>query len=122
MVVGRNAKQNDRVSFSAAQPHHIWLHAQGSPGAHCLLLLEPGEKGRLPSKAALQYGADVAALFSKAGKGSKSVPVTFAWASDVKRISGAAPGQVSLLRQEGVMYGSPDRGAELVERFRDLAA
>jgi predicted ribosome quality control (RQC) complex YloA/Tae2 family protein len=69
VVVGRNSKQNDRVSFDIARSHHIWFHVQGSPGSHCLLLLQPGEQVLGDQ---IQSAADVAAFYSKA-RGSKNV-------------------------------------------------
>ena len=38
-----SSKQNDRISFQVAKDHH-WFHADGVPGSHCLLLLQPGEE------------------------------------------------------------------------------
>lgn len=63
VIVGRSAKQNDRISFEVAKEHHIWFHVQGSPGAHCLLALEPGQE---VNETTIQYAADVAAFYSKA--------------------------------------------------------
>jgi predicted ribosome quality control (RQC) complex YloA/Tae2 family protein len=28
LVVGRNSKQNERVTFEIAKPHHLWFHVQ----------------------------------------------------------------------------------------------
>ena len=56
LIVGRSSKQNDRVSFEVAKEHHLWFHVQGSPGSHCLLQLDPGDKGRT-SEECLQYAA-----------------------------------------------------------------
>jgi predicted ribosome quality control (RQC) complex YloA/Tae2 family protein len=69
LVVGRNSKQNERVSFDIARNHHVWFHVQGSPGSHCLLLLQPGE---LATDDDIQSAADVAAFYSKA-RDSKNV-------------------------------------------------
>ena len=56
LIIGRSSKQNDRVSFEVAKEHHLWFHVQGSPGSHCLLQLDPGDKGRA-SEECLQYAA-----------------------------------------------------------------
>jgi predicted ribosome quality control (RQC) complex YloA/Tae2 family protein len=110
VIVGRSAKQNDRISFEVAKEHHIWFHVQGSPGAHCLLALEPGQE---VNETAIQYAADVAAFYSKA-RGSTNVPVTYCNPKNLKRMKGAAPGMVSILQgnglNSGVKYGNPDRG------------
>lgn len=41
-LVGRNSRQNDHVTFSMAQPHELWFHAQGVPGSHVLLRFDAG--------------------------------------------------------------------------------
>ena len=56
LIIGRSSKQNDRVSFEVAKDHHLWFHVQGSPGSHCLLQLDPGDKGRATEEC-LQYAA-----------------------------------------------------------------
>ena len=43
LVVGRNSRQNDRVTFSVAKASDRWFHARGVSGAHCLLRLDPGQ-------------------------------------------------------------------------------
>jgi hypothetical protein len=116
LVVGRSSKQNERVTFELGKDHHLWFHVQGFPGSHCLLQLQPGEAA---TPAAIQYAADVAAFYSQA-RGSTTVPVGFSSPRYIKRISGGSPGSVSVLRQEGLVYGSPERGRELSERLTSL--
>lgn len=106
LIVGRNSKQNERVTFEIAKDHQLWFHVQGCPGSHCLLQLEVGE---VASERSLQVAADVAAFYSKA-RGSTQVPVMYAMSKHVKRISGAPLGTVSVMQQMGVIYGRPDRG------------
>lgn len=113
LIVGRSSRQNERVTFDIGRDHHLWFHVQGFPGSHCLLQLEPGETA---SDESIQYAADVASYFSQA-RGSTQVPVGYSSPKYIKRISGAAPGTVSVLRQEGVVYGNPERGKELTTKF-----
>jgi predicted ribosome quality control (RQC) complex YloA/Tae2 family protein len=82
-----------------------------------LLQLEPGQEA---SEESLQYAADVAAYYSQA-RGSTTVPVGYCSPKYIKRISGAAPGSVSVLRQDGIVFGRPDRGRVLVEEFGPAA-
>lgn len=45
VLVGRNNLQNERITFSLARAHELWLHARGVAGAHVLLrLVSSGEK------------------------------------------------------------------------------
>lgn len=45
VLVGRNNLQNERITFSLARAHELWLHARGVAGAHVLLRLVRREKG-----------------------------------------------------------------------------
>ena len=84
LVVGRSSKQNDRISFQVAKDHHIWFHAEGVPGSHCLLMLQPGEA---VTDAALQFGADVATWHSKA-RGNSDAPVIYTSPRHLRKITG----------------------------------
>jgi predicted ribosome quality control (RQC) complex YloA/Tae2 family protein len=117
LVVGRNSRQNDRVTFSVARPSDRWFHARGVPGAHVLLRLDPGQE---PSDAHIQSAADVSAFLSKARGHGRASEVTMASPRHLKRPRGAPPGAVVILdNQEEVIYGDPERGALLLERAGD---
>jgi len=103
-IIGRSAKQNDRITFEFAKQHHVWLHVQGVPGAHCLLTLEPG---KMATAKVLQDAANIAAFFSKA-RGSTQVPVVYTNPRYLKKIKGGRPGMVSILKNDGVLFGRPD--------------
>ncbi len=49
VLVGRNNLQNERITFSLARAHEVWLHARGVAGAHVLLRLVSGFLLLLPS-------------------------------------------------------------------------
>lgn len=38
ILVGQNARENDRITFSLAKPKDIWFHVKGLPGAHVILV------------------------------------------------------------------------------------
>jgi len=42
VVVGRNSRQNDVITFNVAKPSDLWYHARGVAGSHVLLRLDPG--------------------------------------------------------------------------------
>ena len=42
LLVGRNNRQNDLLSFRTAVEYDLWFHTQEIPGSHVLLRLEPG--------------------------------------------------------------------------------
>lgn len=109
VYVGRNSKQNDYVTFQLARDHELWFHAQGVPGAHCLMRIDPGVE---VSDADMQFAADLAAYFSKA-RGSGQVPVIWTSPKYLKRVVGGGPGMVHVSKEK-VLWGRPSRGEKIV--------
>jgi predicted ribosome quality control (RQC) complex YloA/Tae2 family protein len=111
VLVGRNNRDNDRLSMRVANPGDTWLHARGVPGAHVVLRAPPGgaEGASLPDEADLRFAASIAAFYSKARDGSV-VDVSHTPARHVKKPRGAPPGLVTLL-QEAVVRVRPDDAA-----------
>ncbi|MBU4532857.1 MAG: NFACT family protein [Firmicutes bacterium] len=89
VLVGRNNRQNDIVTFRLAGETDIWLHARGVPGAH--VILRTG--GQPPEDTALEFAAGVAASFSKSRQADK-VAVDYTLRRFVKKPKGAKPGFV----------------------------
>jgi len=95
--VGKNARQNDELTFHTAQKYDLWLHARGVPGSHTVLHLpnrdaEPGRRRKY-------IAAAIAAYYSKA-RGSGLVPVMITERKYVRSPKGAAPGAVRVDREE----------------------
>lgn len=104
LLVGRNNRQNDRLTFRLAGPHDLWFHTQEISGSHVLLRLEPGT---VPDPADLQFAADLAAYYSRSRQ-SKQVPVIYTEPRHVYKPKGAKPG-MAIYKQEQVIWGSPER-------------
>ncbi|WP_071516579.1 NFACT RNA binding domain-containing protein [Geitlerinema sp. PCC 9228] len=104
VLVGRNNRQNDILSFRTATEYDLWFHAQEIAGSHVLLRLPPGS---VATEADLQFAADVAARFSR-GKTSDRVPVVYTKPKYVYKPKGAQPGMV-IYKNETVIWGSPGR-------------
>lgn len=114
MVVGRNSKQNERVTFEVAKEHHIWFHVQGSPGSHCVLLLEQNQRA---DDASIQFAADVASYFSQS-RDSTQVAVAYCSPKHLRRPQGIRKlGLVTMSQQLGTVYGRPARGEVYAELF-----
>jgi predicted ribosome quality control (RQC) complex YloA/Tae2 family protein len=95
--VGKNARQNDELTFHTAQKYDLWMHARGVPGSHTVLHLpnrdaEPGPKRK-------RTAAAIAAYYSKA-RGSGLVPVMVTRRKYVRSPSGSPPGAVRVEREE----------------------
>ena len=99
--VGRNARQNDELTFRRASPNDLWLHARGIPGAH--VIVKTG--GREVPEAVLQRAAQLAARYS-AARDEHHVDVDVTQVRHVRRMKGGAPGQV-VYRGERTLRVSP---------------
>jgi predicted ribosome quality control (RQC) complex YloA/Tae2 family protein len=69
IVVGRNNRDNDGLTFRVAKPNDIWLHAADYPGSHTLI--------RNPARFALPHrtiteAAELAAFYSQAKREGKA--------------------------------------------------
>nr|WP_263975438.1 NFACT family protein [Leptolyngbya sp. 7M] len=63
VLIGRNNRQNDLLTFRLASDYDLWFHTQEIPGSHVLLRLEPGAAAE---EVDLQFTADLAAYYSRA--------------------------------------------------------
>ncbi|MDQ7039734.1 MAG: NFACT RNA binding domain-containing protein [Rhodothermus sp.] len=95
--IGRNARENDTLTFHHARKYDLWLHARGVPGSHVILRV-PG-RNRRPDRKVLERAASLAAYFSKA-RGSSVVPVVVVPRKYVRKPRGAEPGTVVFEREE----------------------
>lgn len=89
VLVGRNNRQNDRLTLKLASNNDIWFHVKNIPGSHTVLVTE----GRTPSPAAMEEAAVLAARHSKA-KNSGQVPVDYTQVRHVSKPQGSRPGMV----------------------------
>jgi predicted ribosome quality control (RQC) complex YloA/Tae2 family protein len=62
ILVGRNARENQRLTFQLARPEDLWFHARDVPGSHVILRDNEGRAGARD----LHEAAEVAAFFSEA--------------------------------------------------------
>ena len=106
VVVGRNAKENDIVTFRIARSRDVWLHVQGYTGSHVVVQAENSE---VPFDTVL-FAAQLAAAYSKAGA-SENVPVDYTLRKHVWKAKGGAPGAVHYAQQKTV-YVTPNRRPE----------
>ncbi|MGQ9819440.1 MAG: NFACT RNA binding domain-containing protein [Candidatus Kapaibacteriales bacterium] len=99
LYVGKNAKNNDMLTFRFARPNDYWFHARGVSGSHCILRC-PSKKE--PSKEILQKSAQIAAYYSKSSK-SKTVAVSFTQRKYIRKLKGAEPGRVIMMREDVIL-------------------
>jgi hypothetical protein len=102
VMVGRNNRENDQLTFHVAASSDWWFHAEGVPGSHVLLRPRGGGGTDSPPARVIEQAASVAAHFSKA-RHSGLVPVIYTRRRYVRKFRGAEPGQVKCERETMVM-------------------
>jgi predicted ribosome quality control (RQC) complex YloA/Tae2 family protein len=104
LLIGRNNRQNDYLTFRLAGDYDLWFHAQEIPGSHVLMRVEPGA---VPDEADLQFAADLAAYYSRSRQ-SDQVPIVYTQPKHVYKPKGAKPG-IALYKQERIIWGNPQQ-------------
>lgn len=110
VLVGRNNRQNDRLTLKDADRRDLWLHTQKIHGAHVILCTD----GQEPDGKSVTEAAMIAAWFSQA-KESGSVPVDVTPVRNVKKPAGALPGMV-IYTNARTVYVTPQES--LVKELR----
>ncbi len=98
IFVGRNARENDALTFGLAKSDDLWLHARGAPGSHVVVRLG---KGSEPPPDTIRDAATLALLYSdlkKSGKGE----VIYTRRKWVKKAKGQAPGAVTVTQEKSL--------------------
>ncbi len=115
--VGRNARDNDDLTFHHARGNDLWLHTADAPGSHVVLRLE---KGAEPHSEELLDAAHLAVHFSPLA-GATRARVHVARRKEVHKPRGAKPGLVTLSGGRVLeLRLQPDRLARLLGTQRAL--
>jgi predicted ribosome quality control (RQC) complex YloA/Tae2 family protein len=102
VLIGKNSRQNEEVTFHQATGNDIWLHARGVPGSHVIIKAA----GREIPRSTIEQAASLAAYYSQA-RGSTSVPVDYTLQRHVRHMKGGGPGMV-IYERERTLYANPD--------------
>lgn len=92
VLIGRNNKENDILTFKTAGNKDIWLHTKDIHGSHAILFTNGMNIDDMPEDAIFE-AASLAAYYSK-GRDSENVPVDYVPVRFVKKPNGAKPGMV----------------------------
>ena len=109
ILVGRNNRQNDRLTAKDAEKWDIWLHTQRIHGSHAILCTG----GAQPDEQSLLEAASLAAYFSQAQNSTK-VPVDFTQVKYVKKPAGSPPGFVNYTNYKTILA---DPSEDLVKQL-----
>ena len=97
ILVGRNNRQNDRLTMKQAKKHDIWLHTKNIPGSHTIIVTD----GKQVSEKAIFEAATLASYNSR-GKDSTQVPVDYTEVKNVSKPQGAKPGMVIYVKYKTI--------------------
>jgi len=92
IVVGRNDRENDALTFRVARPNDIWLHAGDYPGSH-VLVRNPNRES-VPHRT-ITEAAELAAFYSQAKREGKAA-VHYTQKKFVSKPPRSKPGLVRL--------------------------
>ncbi len=96
ILVGRNNKENDHLTFKVAKKTDLWLHVKDAPGSHVIL------KSESPSEETLFEAALLAAYYSKFKEATKA-PVDVVAVKEIWKPNHAKPGFVLFTGQRTLM-------------------
>ncbi len=104
LLIGRNNRQNDLLTFKIATDYDLWFHAQEIAGSHGLLRITPGA---VAEETDLQFTANAVAYYSRARQ-SQAVPIVYTQTKHVYKPKGAKPGMV-IYKHEQIVWGHPQQ-------------
>lgn len=99
ILVGKTARDNDRLSLKVAHANDFWFHVAGMSGSH-VVARHPERPTQIP-RDIKRTAAGLAVFFSKAREAGKTA-VHWTQARHVSKPRGAAPGKVQLQRFESL--------------------
>ena len=108
VIIGRTARDNDRLTFREARPNDLWLHAGDYPGSH--VIVRNSSRKEIPHRTIVE-AAQLAAKFSQASKDAKVV-IHYTQRKFLSKPKGAAPGLVRMSRFRSITV----EPAENIER------
>lgn len=101
VLIGKNSRQNEEVTFHQASANDIWLHARGVPGSHVIIKAA----GREIPRGTIEQAASFAAYYSQA-RGTTTAPVDYTQQKHVRHMKGGGPGMV-IYEREKTIYVPP---------------
>lgn len=112
ILVGRSARENEKLTLRVADRRDLWLHAAGYAGSH-VIVRGPAGASDAP-RHVIERAAELAAWHSKARNARGKVAVHVCPAGHVRKRRGAPTGQVQIRDYETVKVypRGPDPGTD----------
>lgn len=108
ILVGKNAKANDQLTFKVAKKNDLWLHAKDVSGSHVVVKQKPGHNY---PKHIIEKAASLAAFNSKR-KTDTLCPVIYTAKKYIRKMKGTPAGQV-IVEKEEVLLIEPASSEDL---------
>ncbi len=105
VLVGRNNRQNDRLTTQVASEDDLWVHTRKIAGSH--VIVRNHRTDREIPETTIHEAALLAAYYSQARQ-SKNVPVDFTTIKNVSKPKGAKPGIV-YYDNHSTLYVTPEK-------------
>jgi hypothetical protein len=116
VLVGRNRRGNEDLTFQVAKGDDIWMHSRGCPGAHVLIQQRRGSV--MATDECIQFAADLACFYSDF-RAERSASVTAAKPKHLQKPRGAPLGAVKLREEWNVYTGYPDAVPDELKQARE---
>ena len=100
ILIGKNNRENDYLTFKVADKDDIWLHAKDIPGSH--IIIRNGGNSLNDNSDTILKAASLAAFYSK-NRDEKLVKVDYTLKKFVKKIPGSKPGMVTYKYEKAIM-------------------
>lgn len=111
ILIGRNNRQNDKLTKGIAAREDLWFHVKDIPGSH--VVIRNHDRQEIPDST-IEEAAILAAYYSKA-KESQNVPVDYTQIKHVNKQKGSKPGLVYYENYQTVIVNPND---EIVAKLR----
>jgi predicted ribosome quality control (RQC) complex YloA/Tae2 family protein len=102
ILVGKNAKNNEELTFEYGYKEDLWLHAKDVSGSHVLIKYQAGKPFPKP---VIERAGQLAAYYSK-NRNMQVCTVIYTEKKFVRKFKGAAPGIVRVDR-ENILFVNP---------------
>ncbi len=109
LIVGKNSRQNEDVTFHQAAANDLWLHARGAAGAHVIIKAA----GREIPRRTIEQAASLAAYYSE-NRGSTTAAVDYTLQRHVRHMKGGGPGMV-IYEHEHTISVEPDKALQFLK-------
>jgi hypothetical protein len=116
VLVGRNRRGNEDLTFQVAKGDDIWMHSRGCPGAHVLIQQRRGSA--VATEECIQFAADLAGFYSDY-RAERSCEITAAKPKHLQKPRGAPLGAVKLREEWNVFTGYPDSVPDELKHARE---